>query len=91
VAFSQNIPNLPIQILAVTESGGAANAFFNSELSHQLITAGNAAADRLQVCYKFRPDTHTHTHQINDLMNLRLVFKKKKWLLIFYLISIFPF
>ena len=49
VAFSQNIPNLPIQILAVTESGGAANAFFNSELSHQLITAGNAAADRLQV------------------------------------------
>lgn len=49
VAFSQNIPNLPIQILAVTESGGAANAFFSSELSHQLITAGNAAADRLQV------------------------------------------
>lgn len=49
VAFSQNIPNLPIQILAVTENGGAANAFFSSELSHQLITAGNAAADRLQV------------------------------------------
>ena len=49
VAFSQNIPNLPIQILAVTETGGAANAFFNSELSQQLITAGNAAADRLQV------------------------------------------
>jgi hypothetical protein len=61
VAFSQNIPNLPIQILAVTESGGAANAFFNSELSHQLITAGNAAADRLQVCYKFGSGTHTHT------------------------------
>lgn len=49
VAFSQNIPNLPIQILAVTETGGAASAFFSSELSHQLITAGNAAADRLQV------------------------------------------
>lgn len=49
VAFSQNIPNLPIQILAVTENGGTANAFFSSELSHQLITAGNAAADRLQV------------------------------------------
>ena len=49
VAFSDNIPNLPIQILAVNESGGTANAFFNSELSHQLITAGNAAADRLQV------------------------------------------
>lgn len=48
-AFSENIPNLPIQILAVTESGGTANAFFNSDVSHQLITAGNATADRLQV------------------------------------------
>lgn len=35
--------------MAVTESGGAANAFFNSELSHQLITAGNATADQLHV------------------------------------------
>jgi len=48
-AFSENIPNLPIQILAVTENGGTANAFFNSDISHQLITAGNATADRLQV------------------------------------------
>ena len=48
-AFSENIPNLPIQILAVTENGGSANAFFNSDISHQLITAGNATADRLQV------------------------------------------
>jgi len=47
-AFSENIPNLPIQILAVTENGGSANAFFNSDISHQLITAGNATADRLQ-------------------------------------------
>lgn len=47
-AFSENIPNLPIQILAVTENGGTANAFFNSDISHQLITAGNAVADRLQ-------------------------------------------
>jgi hypothetical protein len=42
-----NIPNLPIQILAVTDSGGA-NAFFSNDLSHQLITEGNATADRLQ-------------------------------------------
>uniref|UniRef100_T1J1J5 Rho GTPase-activating protein 190 n=1 Tax=Strigamia maritima TaxID=126957 RepID=T1J1J5_STRMM len=46
-AFSMNIPNLPIQILAVTDSGGA-NAFFSSDLSHTLITEGNAVADRLQ-------------------------------------------
>nr|CAD7574704.1 unnamed protein product [Timema californicum] len=46
-AFSMNIPNLPIQILAVTDTGGA-NAFFSSDLSHLLITEGNATADRLQ-------------------------------------------
>lgn len=45
-AFSLNIPNLPIQILAVTDSGGA-NAFFSNDLSHHLITEGNATADRL--------------------------------------------
>ena len=42
-----NIPNLPIQIMAVTETGGA-NAFFSNDLSHLLITEGNATADRLQ-------------------------------------------
>lgn len=41
-----NIPNLPIQILAVTDSGGA-NAFFNNELGHLLLTEGNTTADRL--------------------------------------------
>ncbi|XP_013791934.2 rho GTPase-activating protein 190-like [Limulus polyphemus] len=46
-AFSMNIPNIPIQILAVTETGSA-NAFFSSDLSHQLITEGNALADKLQ-------------------------------------------
>lgn len=45
-AFSMNIPNLPIQIMAVTDSGGA-NAFFTNDLSHILITEGNATADRL--------------------------------------------
>ncbi|KAJ8955601.1 hypothetical protein NQ318_001431 [Aromia moschata] len=38
-AFSMNIPNLPIQILAVTDSGGA-TAFFNDDLSQILITEG---------------------------------------------------
>ncbi|XP_063220269.1 rho GTPase-activating protein 190 isoform X2 [Bacillus rossius redtenbacheri] len=46
-AFSMNIPNLPIQILAVTDVGGA-NAFFSNDLCHLLITEGNATADRLQ-------------------------------------------
>ncbi|UYV65631.1 RhoGAPp190 [Cordylochernes scorpioides] len=46
-AFSMNIPDIPIQILAVTDMGSA-NAFFSSELSHQLITEGNAIADKLQ-------------------------------------------
>ncbi|XP_066261136.1 rho GTPase-activating protein 190 [Euwallacea similis] len=45
-AFSMNIPNLPIQILAVTDSGSA-TAFFNDDMSQMLITEGNATADRL--------------------------------------------
>ncbi|XP_060516601.1 rho GTPase-activating protein 190 [Cylas formicarius] len=45
-AFSMNIPNLPIQILAVTDSGSA-TAFFNDDLSQMLITEGNSTADRL--------------------------------------------
>ncbi|XP_049537239.1 rho GTPase-activating protein 190 isoform X1 [Anopheles darlingi] len=46
-AFSLNIPNLPMQIVAVAEQGGV-NAFFNSELSQLLITEGNAIADKLR-------------------------------------------
>ncbi|CAH2099093.1 unnamed protein product [Euphydryas editha] len=47
-AFSMNIPNLPIQMVAVTDGGGsAANAFFGTDLGHVLITEGNATADRL--------------------------------------------
>ncbi|XP_019844517.2 rho GTPase-activating protein 190 isoform X2 [Bactrocera dorsalis] len=37
--------NIPLQIIAVTESGGA-NAFFNSEICQFLITEGNSLADR---------------------------------------------
>ncbi|XP_023223684.1 rho GTPase-activating protein 190-like isoform X2 [Centruroides sculpturatus] len=59
-AFSMNIPNIPIQILAVTETGSA-NAFFSSELSHQLITEGNAVADKLQAHFM----TSTATCQQN--------------------------
>ncbi|XP_075987225.1 rho GTPase-activating protein 190 isoform X3 [Anticarsia gemmatalis] len=47
-AFSMNIPNLPIQMVAVTDGGGsAASTFFGTDLGHALITEGNATADRL--------------------------------------------
>ncbi|XP_050672163.1 rho GTPase-activating protein 190-like, partial [Leptidea sinapis] len=43
-AFSMNIPNLPIQMVAVTDGS---NTFFSTDLGHALITDGNATADRL--------------------------------------------
>ncbi|XP_037027323.1 rho GTPase-activating protein 190 isoform X6 [Bradysia coprophila] len=46
-AFSMNIPNLPMQLLAITDNGGA-NAFFNNDLCQMLITEGNAIADKLR-------------------------------------------
>ncbi|XP_022835664.1 rho GTPase-activating protein 190 [Spodoptera litura] len=46
-AFSMNIPNLPIQMVAVTDGGGSASTFFGTDLGHALITEGNATADRL--------------------------------------------
>ncbi|XP_034490075.1 rho GTPase-activating protein 190 isoform X1 [Drosophila innubila] len=39
--------NIPLQIVAVTESGGV-NAFFNNEICQFLITEGNALADRFK-------------------------------------------
>lgn len=42
-----NIPNLPMQLLAITDSGGA-NAFFNNDLCQMLITEGNSVADKLR-------------------------------------------
>ncbi|XP_064292794.1 rho GTPase-activating protein 190 isoform X2 [Plodia interpunctella] len=47
-AFSMNIPNLPIQMVAVTDGGNsAATAFFGTDVGHALITEGNATADKL--------------------------------------------
>ncbi|KAG6464644.1 hypothetical protein O3G_MSEX014645 [Manduca sexta] len=60
-AFSMNIPNLPIQMVAVTEGGGsAATAFFGTDVGHALLTEGNATADRLGAhfaTYSDRPET----------------------------------
>ncbi|XP_013387311.1 rho GTPase-activating protein 190 isoform X1 [Lingula anatina] len=46
-AFTDGIPNVPIQILAVTEGGGA-NAFFSNDSSQNIITEGNAIADKVK-------------------------------------------
>ncbi|XP_055303733.1 rho GTPase-activating protein 190 isoform X29 [Sitodiplosis mosellana] len=46
-AFSMNIPNLPMQLIAITDNGGA-NAFFNNELCQMLITEGNSVAEKLR-------------------------------------------
>ncbi|XP_053678662.1 rho GTPase-activating protein 190 [Anopheles nili] len=54
-AFSLNIPNLPMQIVAVSELGGV-NAFFNNELSQSLITEGNTIADKLQAHFTTASD-----------------------------------
>ena len=75
-----NIPNLPIQILAVTDSGGA-SAFFSNDLSHQLITEGNATADRLQAHFMTSTSSfqqksmciylfYCYTSEINTLYNV---------------------
>jgi glucocorticoid receptor DNA-binding factor 1 len=45
-AFSINIPNLPMQIVSVTDGG--VTSFFNNELTQMLITEGNALADKLR-------------------------------------------
>lgn len=53
-AFSMNIPNLPMQMLAITESASA-SAFFSSEMCQLLITDGNAVADRLRAHFMTSP------------------------------------
>lgn len=53
-----NIPNLPIQLVAVAEGPGA---FFGSELSQMLMTEGNAAADRLAAHFcTYTPSCHNN-------------------------------
>ncbi|CAH1393447.1 unnamed protein product [Nezara viridula] len=58
-AFSMNIPNLPIQIMAITDIGGV-NAFFTNDLCHLLITEGNATADRLQAHFTTSNSSFQH-------------------------------
>ncbi|XP_066300085.1 rho GTPase-activating protein 5-like isoform X4 [Branchiostoma lanceolatum] len=45
-AFASNLKNVPVHILAVTESGSV-NAFFMNDVEQVLITEGNALADTL--------------------------------------------
>ena len=46
-AFSLNIPELPIQLLAVSDEDFATPSVFSNEFTGQLITEGNTLADRL--------------------------------------------
>ncbi|EDS33755.1 rho GTPase-activating protein 5 [Culex quinquefasciatus] len=54
-AFSLNIPNLPMQIVSVSEQGGV-NAFFNNEMAQMLITEGNSIADKLRAHFATASD-----------------------------------
>ena len=76
-AFSTNIPNLPIQIMAVTDTGGA-NAFFSNDLSHLLITEGNAIADKLEA------------HFMTSASSCQQKSKKLQFLFLQYLTNSFP-
>lgn len=58
-AFSMNIPNLPMQIVAITEPGGV-NSFFNNEMCQVLITEGNSLADKLRAHFATASDETTH-------------------------------
>nr|XP_018903141.1 PREDICTED: rho GTPase-activating protein 190 isoform X3 [Bemisia tabaci] len=71
-AFSMNISHLPIQIMAVTDSGGA-SAFFSNDVSHQLITEGNATADRLQAHFM------THSSSFQQKTAFYTPFFKEVW------------
>lgn len=57
-----NIPNLPIQVVAVAEGAGA---FFGSELSQMLLTDGNAVADRLTAHFcTYTPSCHNNCENL---------------------------
>lgn len=49
-----NIPNLPMQLLAITDNGGA-SAFFTNDVCQMLITEGNAVADKLRAHFMTSP------------------------------------
>lgn len=69
-----NISHLPIQIMAVTDSGGA-SAFFSNDVSHQLITEGNATADRLQAHFM----THSSSFQQKSEYKLIVKLQNDQW------------
>ncbi|XP_047517253.1 rho GTPase-activating protein 190 isoform X2 [Pieris napi] len=75
-AFSMNIPNLPIQMVAVTDGGGsAANTFFGTDLGHALITDGNATADRLAAHFT----TYTYSNTAETKAAFYTPFFKEVW------------
>ncbi|XP_050438253.1 rho GTPase-activating protein 190 isoform X3 [Adelges cooleyi] len=47
-SFSNNTPNLPIQIMAITEPAVGTNSFHNNDPSQQLLNEGSSIADQLK-------------------------------------------
>lgn len=66
--------NIPLQLVAVTESGGV-NAFFNNEICQYLITEGNALADRYKGSFMtFSADQYVKCMFIQYLKSLPDIF-----------------
>ncbi|XP_059615370.1 rho GTPase-activating protein 190 isoform X2 [Phlebotomus argentipes] len=74
-AFSMNIPNLPMQIMAITSEGGSASAFFNNEMCQMLMTEGNAIADRLRAHFM----TSATGNQLKSKFAFYTPFLKEVW------------
>ncbi|VVC36948.1 Hypothetical protein CINCED_3A007446 [Cinara cedri] len=73
-SFSTNISNLPIQIMAVTESVGT-NSFFN-DISQQLLNDGSSIADRLKAQFVTTTDVSIHKSSFYNLF-FKDVWEKK--------------
>ena len=74
-AFSLNIPELPIQLLAVSDEDFATPSVFSNEFTGQLITEGNTLADRLNA--HFMTSTTT-IQQKSKLSAIVFRFRKRK-------------
>ena len=70
-AFSLNIPELPIQLLAVSDEDFATPSVFSNEFTGQLITEGNTLADRLNA--HFMTSTTTIQQKSKFFRNSNLI------------------
>ncbi|KAK7491424.1 hypothetical protein BaRGS_00017253 [Batillaria attramentaria] len=75
-AFAAHLPAVPRLIVAVADSGGAAQLFFNNEVSQALIREGNQLADELGAVFmtttaNFRLQTAAYLPFFLDVLELR--------------------